>query len=128
LPEVRLGIPVIMGTQRITKLVGPAIAKEMILLADTFDANTAHRWNFVHRVVEPDQLDAAVDAVVHRLLSFPPLTLRSAKRIVDVTASMSLTDSQAFERAEQAKLAASHDFAEAVDAFLTRREAHYQGV
>ncbi len=128
LPEVRLGIPVIMGTQRLTKLVGSAAVKEMILLAETFDAHTAQRWNFVHRVVEPDQLDDAVNAVVRRLLSFSPLALRSAKRIINATASLSLADAQAFERAEQANLAGSHDFVEAVEAFITKREARYRGV
>lgn len=127
LPEVRLGIPVIMGTHRLTRLAGAAITKEMILLAEPFDAATAHRWNLVHRVVEPDQLDAAVNSIVERLLSLPPLTLQSAKRIIDRGHTLSSEAAQALERAEQAMLLATHDFAEAADAYLSKRTPSFIG-
>lgn len=127
LPEVRLGIPVIMGTHRLTRLAGAAITKEMILLAEPFDAATAYRWNLVHRVVEPDELDAAVGTIVQRLLSLPPLTLQSAKRIIDQGHALSSEAAQALERAEQAKLLATHDFAEATDAYFSKRAPSFTG-
>lgn len=127
LPEVRLGIPVIMGTHRITRLIGSAVTKEMILLAEPFDAATAHRWNLVHRVAEPDQLDTVVNAFVERLLSFPPLTLQSAKRIIDHGQRSLLDAAQTLERAEQSKLLATRDFAEALEAYLSKRTPNYIG-
>ncbi len=127
LPEVRLGIPVIMGTHRITRLIGAAVTKEMILLAEPFDVATAHRWNLVHRVAEPDQLDAVVSDLVERLLSFPPLTLQSAKRIIDQGQRSLLDAAQALERVEQSKLLATRDFAEALEAYLSKRTPNYTG-
>lgn len=126
LPEVRLGIPVVMGTQRITRLIGSAAATEMILLAKTIDAHTALRWNLVHRVVESNALDAAISEMSQQLLSFPPLTIMSAKRLIRLD-QMSLHESQRIERQELAALVSTPDFAEATEAFFSKRTPHYTG-
>src|SRR5512139_925424 len=50
LPEVKLGLAVIMGTQRISRVIGIAAAKELVLLGDRFNAQTAQALGLLHNV------------------------------------------------------------------------------
>jgi len=62
LPEIKLGlIPGYGGTQRLPRVVGEAMALEMIMTGRTVDAEEAARIGLVHRVVEGDAMEAALD-------------------------------------------------------------------
>ncbi len=68
LTEVKLGImPGAGGTQRLTRLVGEARAKELVMLGRRIDAKRALEIGLVNRSVPRDQLRAAVDALIARL-------------------------------------------------------------
>lgn len=127
LPEVKLGLAVIMGTQRITRIAGPAAAKELVMLGERFDAATAHGHGLVHRVVPPAELDAAVEALAARFRRLPPRTVAIAKRIIDGGASMTLRESQDLEIDAQAELLGSVDLPEAIASYTERREPHFTG-
>lgn len=126
-PEVKRGIAVVMGTQRITRLVGPAVAREVVLLAENFDAQTALGYGFVNRVVAPDDLDAATDALADKFRRLPPRTVSIARQIIDEGASMTLRESQELEIALQAQLLDSPDFDEGVRSFFEKREPRFRG-
>ena len=79
-PEVDLGIPLTWGgAPLLAHVVGPARAKEIILLCERFDAETADRMGFVNRVVEESELDAVVDDWVRRLAAKPEWALHMSK-------------------------------------------------
>ncbi len=79
-PEVDLGIPLTWGaTPRLINEVGAARARELILLCDRIDAETAERWGLVHRVVPVAQLDATVDAWAQRLAAKPEVAVHMTK-------------------------------------------------
>jgi len=81
--ERRFGVPLVDGgTQRLPRVVGLGRALDMILTGRAVDAETAHEWGLVNRVV-PDgtALDAAVE-LGEQLASFPQSTVRSDRAAV----------------------------------------------
>ncbi len=127
LPEVKLGLAVIMGTQRISRVASIAAAKELILLGDRFNAQTAQTLGLVHKVVPPAELDAAVASLADRFRRLPPRTVGAAKRILNEGYDLSLRDSEDLEIAAQAPLLRSPYLREAIDSYLEKREPHYTG-
>ncbi|MBI5878965.1 MAG: enoyl-CoA hydratase/isomerase family protein [Chloroflexi bacterium] len=127
LPEVKIGLAVVMGTQRITRVIGPAATKELVLLGERFDADAARGYGLVHRVVPPAELDGAVAAFADKFKRLPPRTVGIAKRIIDHGASMSLRTSQDLEIDAQAELLNSADLREAIASYTGHREPRYSG-
>ncbi|OYZ15729.1 MAG: enoyl-CoA hydratase [Sphingomonadales bacterium 28-64-96] len=82
--EVPIGIlPGGTGTQNLPRLVGRARAMEIILGGIDVDAETAERWGWLNRALPADAIDAHVDALAHRIASFPADAVRLAKQSVD---------------------------------------------
>ena len=80
IPEVDLGIPLSWGAvPRLARELGPAKAKELILLCDRIDAVTAAFIGLVNRVVPDEILDAEVDAWAARLAAKPPWAVHMTK-------------------------------------------------
>ena len=127
LPEVKLGIAVLMGTQRLTRTVGVAAAKEMILLGERFNARKAATYGLVHKVVAPGELDTAVAGLAGKFRNLPPRTVGIAKRIIHEGYHLSLRDSQDLEMDVLADLLMSPDFREALASYLEKRQPVFTG-
>jgi enoyl-CoA hydratase/carnithine racemase len=108
LPEVSLGIlPSAGGVTRLTRLIGTARAKELILLGERFDAARALELGVVNRVVpEGGAEDAAVEWA-ERLAAQPRVALEVTRELIDRTPEMSIEASLAAERLAQGMLAQS---------------------
>lgn len=126
-PEVKLGLGVIAGTQRVTRVAGVAATKEMILLGKRFHADAALAYGLVNRVVPAAELDTAVAALAERFLTLPPRTVGIAKRIIDRGHNLSLRESQQLEVDAQAELLDSPDLREAVESYLEKRRPQFTG-
>ena len=126
-PEVKIGVPVIMGTQRVTRIAGVAMAKEFILLGRNFNARAAKEYGLVHKVVPPDELDSAVARFANKFLKLPPRTVGGAKRLIDVGSYLPLRTSQDLEIDVQAELLQSPDFKEAVTSYIQGRPPRFIG-
>src|ERR1051326_5598585 len=82
--EARVGMVITGGTSvLLPQLVGQGAAREIILLADIFDAPTAQRMGLLQRLVEPDQLDEEVRSFAEHLLSRAPLSLKESKQLLN---------------------------------------------
>lgn len=127
LPEVKRGLAVLMGTQRVTRVVGVAVTKEVILLGERFNAQKAEEYGLVNRVVPPDELDEAVSKLAEKFLSLPPRTVGIAKRIINEGHNMSMRKSQDLEIDAQVELLGSPDMHEAIASFLEKREPRFSG-
>ena len=124
--EARYGlVPDLGGTQRLPRLVGPSRAKKMIWLAERVDGEEAGRIGLADVVVKPEELDAAVDALSEALIAAPPLAVRAVKRLVEVAASAPLEEGMDEEARAQEQMLTSNDFAEAISAFIEKRQANF---
>jgi enoyl-CoA hydratase/carnithine racemase len=86
-PEVALGIPPGGGaTQRLHHLAGRARALEAVLGCDDFDADTAERYGWVNRALDPGELRPFVERLAARIASFPAPAIAHAKAAVDAAA------------------------------------------
>jgi len=127
-PETGLGIiPGAGGTQRLARLVGLALAKELILTGDRIDARRALAAGVVSAVTPPDQLGAAATGYAQRILSRGPLAVRMAKLATNAAAQTPLQAGLLVERMAQAICFASEDKAEGTRAFLEKRKAQFKG-
>lgn len=86
LPETSLGLlPAAGGTTRLTRLLGAARAKQVILLGDTISAQQALDWGLAARLSD-DPLSEAL-AVAAQLAGRDPVALRLAKQLIDADES-----------------------------------------
>ncbi len=128
LPELTLGIlPGAGGTQRLPRLVGPARAKEMMLLGKFIDAPTALNWGLVNETAPPDQLMAEARAWADRLLELPPLSLASIKNAVNVAMDVDVDSGIQYEQRCSAMLALTEDRREGHVAFVEKRKPVFTG-
>ena len=82
MPEVRVGIPSVVEAAVIPRLIGFGRAREMLMLGETIDAETALRFGLVERVVAPEALDREIEKILDSLLAAGPRAVRIQKRLV----------------------------------------------
>lgn len=117
LPEVALGIlPSWGGTQRLVRLLGPARAKELILLRDRVDAPEALRLGLVTEVVEPGGALSRALELADRLAGLPPLAVSVTRQVIDALPETSRTAGLALERLAYGMLAQTDAAAGALSA------------
>lgn len=127
-PEIKLGLlPGAGGTQRLARLLPPAIAKEMIYLGLPLAANRALQHGLVNAVVPAGEVMTEAQAWAMRLRAMPPLALRSAKLLVHGAAFNGLTNGIEAERQAVAYLFQTRDCREGVKAFLDKRSPEFDG-
>jgi enoyl-CoA hydratase/carnithine racemase len=126
-PEVKRGIPVLMGTHRLTRVIGPAAAKEMIYLAELIKADVAVDLGLIHKVVPQDDLNQSVATLAGKFMKLPPRTVSAVKRIFQQGYSLPLRESQELEIEAQAELMDSSDMREALISFFEKRPPQYTG-
>jgi len=79
-PEVELASPLDWrGVPRMIREIGPARAREMVMLSERVDAATAERWHLVNRFVPADQLDQAVRDLAERAARTPEISVQMSK-------------------------------------------------
>jgi len=80
-PEINLAvIPGGGGTQTLTRLVGPAVAKDLIFSGRIISADEALQIGLVNRVVPPEELMPVAEALAEELSRKPPVALALDKR------------------------------------------------
>jgi enoyl-CoA hydratase/carnithine racemase len=125
-PEARLGlIPDVGGTTRLTRLVGPARAKEIIMTGRHLDLDCAERWGVVNDVVSPDTLLERGRALGAEIAQSAPLAVSYTKRVVDGIAD--LEHGLQLEAWAQSVLMRSQDFEIGVQAMLTKQTPQWKG-
>jgi enoyl-CoA hydratase/carnithine racemase len=102
LPEVKFGIiPDVGGSTRLPAVVGLGRAKELIMTAKTIDAAEAERIGLINRVVAPEDLEQATQALVDELLANSHVAVGRAKRVIDASARPTIAQSLEMEVAVQ---------------------------
>jgi len=127
-PEIKIGaLPGAGGTARLSKMLPPAVAKQMIYFGDPLDSATALRLGLVNVVVPADRVLETARDWARRLAALPPLGIKSGKALVHAGINADLKT--AMEAAQQAMafLYGTEDRREGMAAFLEKRAAKFVG-
>ena len=128
LPESLRGlISAAGGTQRMSRLVGPARALDLCVRGRMIDADEAERYGLVTEVVEPDGLELRVTELCDELLALPRLTTQAIKRCILEGRDLPLAEGFTLERRELAGLRDTHDTREGVQSFIEKRSPNFIG-
>ncbi|EIM88091.1 enoyl-CoA hydratase [Stereum hirsutum FP-91666 SS1] len=129
LPETKLGIiPGAGGTQRATRLLGLAKAKDLIFTGRSLDALEAKEWGLLNYVADEGTtgMDRAL-VLAKQIAVNAPLALRSAKLAISRAPELALGTGLDFERAAYEPLLKSKDRTEALQAFKEKRLPSFTG-
>jgi enoyl-CoA hydratase/carnithine racemase len=128
LPEVTLGLlPGNGGTQRLTRLIGPSRALELLITGRTYGVEDAHQMGLVADVYDADGAEASVREYAERLATGPALAIAAIKRCVHLGGEKSLDDGLAIEAELMESLFRSKDADEGLHAFVEKRKPEFVG-
>ena len=128
LPESLRGlISAAGGTQRMSRLVGPARALDLCVRGRMIGADEAERYGLVNEATDGDQLDERVAELCDELLGLPRLTTQAIKRCILEGWDLPLAEGFALERRELAGLRDTHDTREGVQSFIEKRAPNFIG-
>lgn len=128
LPEVTLGlIPGWGGTQRLARLIPPALAAEILFTGTTIDANEAYRIGLVNKVVPQDEVLNAAHELAARICQNGPIAVRAAKEAMMRGLNMNLEDGLYLEKAIFDGVLNTKDATEGTTAFGEKRKPQYKG-
>lgn len=125
---VKLGIvPGDGGTWLLSRTVGPAKALELMLTADSVDAEQARAIGLVSKVVPHQELMDEARDYARRIAAHPPQAVRLTKRLLRESQHVSLATALEMAAAYQALAYHTNDHEEAVRAFIERRPPVFSG-
>lgn len=128
-PEIAIGIPPTFGgTQRLPRLAGRKRALELLLTGDSFGPERAFDLGLINQIVPHDQLMNSAVALAGRILRHS--SLAAARIITAVTRGQNLTIAEglAVEGEQFARMCATKDVHEGLEAWIARRSPVYSGL
>jgi enoyl-CoA hydratase/carnithine racemase len=115
------------GSWVLPRLIGLHKAKELAFFADVISAKEAAEFGIVNRVVSAAELDGFVAEWAGRLAAGPPLALAMTKTMLNGSFEASMDRALEDESRCQTVNLVTADVAEAMEAFVQKREPHFQG-
>ena len=126
-PEVRIGVPTIVGAIRMPQRLNWADAMELLLLGDPVDAARAKEMGFVWRVVPHDTLMDEARALADRLCASAPIATRATKEVAVRSRTMGWTEAVRFGETMRIVAQTAADATEGRAATAERRTPNWQG-
>ncbi len=129
-PEVSLGIiPGAGGTQRLTRIVGVAKAKELIFTGKIISAEEAEKIGLVNQVTDDtrEALMTAAAEMATQIISRGPVAVSMAKIVINLGQDSSMETALMLERLAQTIAMSTEDRQEGTGAFLEKRHPKFQG-
>ena len=111
------------ASQRLPRIVGKAIAKDLLFTGRTMGAEEALRVGLVNRLVAPEELEAAVQETVGMILKAFPLSVQLAKRCIDVGMESDLRTGMAYELLAIDRCLADNEWRKGVQAFAANHKS-----
>jgi enoyl-CoA hydratase/carnithine racemase len=127
LQETRLGlIPDLGGTVRLSRLIGPGRAKDLIFTGREFSPEEAREIGLINHIFPEENFRSYVLDYVKSITANSPSALRSVKEIINATTAMDEDEALAFERRKAAENVLSEQCIEGIGAFLEKRPPEWR--
>jgi enoyl-CoA hydratase/carnithine racemase len=126
LTESRLGGLAGSGSLRLTRLIGPARAKQMLFTGETVSDEQALTWGLVNLVTDGSALEGARE-IAAIIVSRGPVSNRLAKALVDAAQDLPLDAGLSLSTKSQQEIFDSSDLHEGVAAFFAKRQPEFKG-
>ncbi|MBV1758363.1 MAG: enoyl-CoA hydratase/isomerase family protein [Dethiosulfatibacter sp.] len=127
-PEVALGIiPGFAGSQRLPRIVGKGIAKELLYTGNTIDAQEAYRIGLVNKVYSPETLIDEAKKMAAVIMSKGPYAVRLCKEAVNTGFEVDQATGSDFEASLFGITCSTEDKKEGMTAFIEKRKATFVG-
>ena len=122
-PETGLGItPGFGGTQRLARLVGPGMAKQLIYTAKNIKADEALRIGLVNAVYPLAELYAAAEKLASQIAANAPIAVRAAKKAINEGLDLPMDEAVVVEEKAFGSCFETADQQEGMGAFLEKRK------
>ncbi len=127
-PEVGLGVtPGFGGTQRLPRIVGTGMAKQLLYTGDTIDANEALRIGLVNAVIPAESLMEQVKEIAQKIASRGGIAVRFCKDAVNEGMQTDIDRAMSIEADIFGLCFATEDQKEGMQAFAEKRKAQFKG-
>jgi len=127
-PEVNVGlIPGWGGTQRLPRLIGKGIAKELIFTGKMIDAKTAQAMGLINMVAPSDKLRSAAEELAKEIMSKPPIAIKLVKQLINRGTETDLGNALIHEAEAFGVLSSTDDYREGITAFTEKRKPEFKG-
>lgn len=125
-PEVKLGVPAIVGAIRLPRKISWQYAMEMLLTGDRIDAERAKEIGLAGWVVPHESLLDEARKLADRLVAAAPLAQRAMKEVATRTATMPMTEAIRFGETMRRVTGATEDAREGKSAAAAKRDPHWR--
>ena len=126
-PEIKLGLfPGAGGTQRLPRLVGEGVAKELMYIGDPIGAAEAYRIGLANKVVPAGEALMAARQIGQTIASRAGVALRYIQQAVDRGLGTTLEEGLKIEADLFAKVFQTEDVREGIEAFINKRPPHFK--
>lgn len=127
-PEVGLGItPGFGGTQRLPRIVGEGIARELIYTADVIDVQEAYRIGLINHVYPADTLLAEAKKMAAKIMKKAPVAVKFSKAAINRGMQVDIDTALTIEADLFGMCFATNDQKSGMDAFLNKAKPNFKG-
>ena len=123
----RVGFPFDGMTQRLPRLVGPALTRDMLLTGRTLSATEGLDFGLVNRVAPRDALEETADEIAGQIIAAAPIAARYAKEAVTAAGDLPLAQGLRLEADLSIILQSTEDRAEGLRSFAEKRTPNFSG-
>jgi enoyl-CoA hydratase/carnithine racemase len=128
LPEVAVAIiPGGGGVVRLPRIVGSAIARELLFTGRRVPAEEALAIGLINRLVPPAELDTTVREIADQICANAPLAVRAVKRALATSEGLPGPEAVQAVLRERIPLDKTRDYVEGITAFAEKRKPQYTG-